>query len=284
MQVGRYADAYALNEAAAAADAGYLEQCRTQGIYPLLYFPHNEHFKVWAAMFEGRSAVALADARHMAGHVPEQPAVFGLNEVFRQQPLYVLARFGRWDAVLAEPAPPASLRLMTALWHYARGLAHRFQGDRRAAERELKALRAIGADPALAEQYTAFAPTTRLIEIAGEILAGEIALARDRTDEGIARLGRAVQLQDGLLYNEPPDWFFPVRHYLGAALLDAGHAREAEQVYWEDLRRNRENGYALSGLAAALRAQGRDAESAEMTARFQKAFARADVTLTSSRY
>jgi hypothetical protein len=284
MQVGRYADAYAVNVEAAAADAAYLAQCRAQGIYPLLYFPHNEHFKVWAAMFQGRSAVALADARQMAAHVHQEPGVFGLAEVFAQQPLYVLARFGRWDEVLREPAPPASARLMTALWHYTRGLAYRYQGNRRAAERELQALRAIRAEPALAEAYTAFSPTLVLIEIADSILAGEIALLRGRTDEGLASLARAVQLQDGLAYNEPPDWFFPVRHYLGAALLDAGFAREAESVYWQDLRQNRENGYALYGLSQALRAQGRDAEAADLQARYARAFAAADVQLTSSRY
>lgn len=284
MQVGRYADAYAVNVEAAAADEAYLAQCRAQGIYPLLYFPHNEHFKVWAAMFEGRSAVALADARAMAAHVHPEPTVFGLAEVFAQQPLYVLVRFGRWDAVLAEPAPPAGQRLATALWHYARGLAYRFGGEPRAARRELAALTAIRAEPALAEQYTAFTPTLRLIDIATEILAGEIALAGGRQDEGLARLARAVALQDGLTYNEPPDWFFPVRHYLGAALLDAGYAREAEAVYWQDLRQNRGNGYALFGLAAALAAQGRDAEAAAARERQAQAFGRADVVLTSSRF
>jgi tetratricopeptide (TPR) repeat protein len=220
----------------------------------------------------------------MAAHVHPEPAVFGLAEVFAQQPLYVLARFGRWDAVLAEPAPPAGQRLATALWHYARGLAYRFRGELRAARRELAAVAAIRAEPGLAEQYTAFTPTTRLIDIATEILAGEIALARGRQDEGLARLARAVALQDGLTYNEPPDWFFPVRHYLGAALLDAGYAREAEAVYWQDLRQNRANGYALFGLAAALAAQGRDAEAAAARERQAQAFARADVVLTSSRF
>jgi tetratricopeptide (TPR) repeat protein len=148
----------------------------------------------------------------------------------------------------------------------------------------LRALRAIGADPALKDAYTAFSPTPVLIDIAGLILAGEIALLRGRTDAGLAALARAVELQDGLAYNEPPDWFFPVRHYLGAALLDAGFAREAEAVYWQDLRKNRENGYALFGLGQALAAQGRTAEATAMQARYARAFADADVQLGTSRY
>lgn len=281
---GRYQETYQLNAEAIAADEGYLAQCRAQGIYPLLYYPHNIHFMVWAAMFEGRSATALADARKIAGHSHLETELFGLPELFEQQPLYVLARFGRWNDVLNEPRPPAEARLMNALWHYARGLAYRHSADFRGAEGELKALRQIAAEPELAEKYTAFAPTLTLIRIAEEILAGEIAAGEKRYGEAISRLERAVRLQDGAAYNEPPEWFFPVRHYLGAVLLEAGLPGEAETVYWQDLRQNRENGYALLGLHQALKAQGRDGEAAAIKARLDKSWARADVQLASSRY
>lgn len=284
MQVGRYADAYAVNVEASLADESYLAQCRSQGIYPLLYYPHNVHFRVWAAMFEGRSAVALMDARKVAKHSHPEPDVFGLPEVFELQPLFVLARFGRWDDVLKEPQPPREARLMNALWHYARGLAWRHRDDMARAGDELSSLLAIAEEPGLADKYTAFSPTIRLINIAGLILAGEIDAAEERYDQGVGQLERAVLLQDGLMYNEPPDWFFPVRHYLGAVLLEAGHAPEAETVYWQDLARNRENGYALFGLQKALEAQGRKGEAAALAERQRKAFARADVVLTSSRY
>lgn len=284
MQVGRYADAYDVNLQAAQADEGYLAQCRAQGVYPLLYYPHNLHFQVWAAMFTGQSAVALADARKLNGHSHLKPAVFGLEEVFELQPLFVLARFGQWDAVLKEPQPPKEARLMNALWHYARGLAFEHQGKRDEARRELAALTAIGQEPDLVEKYTAFAPTRTLITLAEQVLSGEIAAGDRRYTEAIGHLQRAALLQDGLTYNEPPDWFFPVRHYLGAVLLEAGHFREAEVVYWQDLARYRENGYALKGLEQALAAQGRTGEAAAMAERQRRAFARADVTLTSSRY
>ena len=284
MQVGRYADAYAVNVAAAAADESYLEQCRAQGIYPLLYYPHNLHFMVWAAMFEGRSKVALTDARKMAEHNHLENELFGLPELFELQPLFVLARFGRWDEVLAEARPPAQARLMNALWHYARGLAFQHRGDRRRAETELKALRAIAAEPGLAEQYTAFAPTLTLVTIAEQILAAEIAAGRGRHDEAIARLTRAMSLQDGLAYNEPPEWFFPVRHYLGAMLVEASYPREAEAIYWQDLEKHRENGYALFGLGQALAAAGRPEEAAAMMARYRQAWTRADHELRTSRY
>jgi tetratricopeptide (TPR) repeat protein len=284
MQVGRYADAYAVNVDAARADENYLTQCRAQGIYPLLYYPHNVHFQVWAATFEGRSAVALADARKLAGHSHLEPEVFGLPELFELQPLFVLVRFGKWAEVLKEPQPPVQARLMNALWHYARGLAFKHRGDPVLAGKELAALRAIGLEPALQDKYTAFAPTIRLITIAEQVLAAEIAAGNRRFDEAIARLQRAVLLQDGLMYNEPPDWYFPIRHYLGAVLLEAGLPQEAEAVYWQDLALYRENGFSLLGLQKALEAQGRKGEAAGFAERQRKAFALADVQLTSSRF
>jgi len=284
MRVGRYADAYAANVDASRADEAYLDQCKAQGIYPLLYYPHNVHFQVWAAMFEGRSATALADARKLAGHSHPEPDVFGLPEVFELQPLFVLARFGKWDEVLKEPQPPAPARLMNALWHYARGLAFHHTGQPALAGKELAALRAIGLEPGLKDKYTAFAPTVKLITIAEQILAGEMAAGAKRYDEAIARLQRAVLLQDSLMYNEPPDWYFPVRHYLGAVLLEAGLPREAETVYWQDLAYYRENAYSLLGVQQALEAQGRAGEAAGFAERQRKAFANADVKLATSRY
>ena len=93
-----------------------------------------------------------------------------------------------------------------------------------------------------------------------------------------------MRLEDGLTYTEPPDWHAPIRHWLGAALLDAGRRAEAEIVYWDDLKRNRENGWALFGVQQALLAQGKRDEAALVEQRLKKAWARADVTLTSSRF
>ena len=99
----------------------------------------------------------------------------------------------------------------------------------------------------------------------------------------ISHLDRAVRLEDSLVYTEPSEFHYPPRHALGAVLLEAGRAAEAETVYWEDLRRNRENGWALFGLLQALRAQNKTADAALTEARFKMAWARADVTPTGSR-
>lgn len=125
-----------------------------------------------------------------------------------------------------------------------------------------------------------------LLNIAVEILAGEIA-ANSNSDQdaiSISHLERAVRMQEGLVYSEPPEWYFPSRHYPGAALLEAGYAAEAAVVYWADLREHPKNGYSLFGLTAALKAQGQDALAADAQSRFRAAWAEADVELTSSRF
>jgi tetratricopeptide (TPR) repeat protein len=148
----------------------------------------------------------------------------------------------------------------------------------------LKAVNRYLEDPSLAEVGIGFSTAQRLLTIAQQVLSGEIKAREGNYDEAIAHLERGIRLEDGNLYNEPPDWFQPVRHNLGAVLLEAGRPGEAEVVYWQDLKKNRENGFALYGLWQAMKAQDRKEEAAEVEARFRKAWADADVKLVSSRY
>jgi tetratricopeptide (TPR) repeat protein len=145
-------------------------------------------------------------------------------------------------------------------------------------------VRRIAADPAL--DFTLFSPNkaAAIFAIAPEALAGELAAKRRDYDRAIAHLERGARLEDGLVYTEPAEWHYPVRQALAAVLLEAGRPREAETVYWDDLRRNPENGWSLFGLARALRAQQRDADAALVEQRLAKAWGRADVTLTASRF
>lgn len=285
MRVGRYADSFDANLKASEADEHYISSCRAQGMYPLTYYPHNVHFLVWAAMFQGKSEEAMAASRKIEGKIPShlRGDTWGLFDSFLSQPLYTMVRFGKWDEILAEPKPAAESPFRTGVWHYARGLAF-VHTSGRGARRELNALREIIDSAELEGQLIGFSAAPKLLSIAAEIVAAEISAKKGKYLEASARLGRAVRLEDGLLYNEPPDWYFPVRHFLGAVLLEAGHPEEAEVVYWEDLRRAPENGYSLFGLKQALTAQGRLEEAAEIDERFQKAWSAADVTLTSSRY
>jgi len=285
-RVGRYADAEAANEEAIKADEDYIAQCRAQGLYPMAYYPHNIHFLWFAASAEGRSQAAIESARKVAAKVSDEtldqlPLLAG----FRVVPWYALTRFGKWNEMLAEPAPADRFLYLNGTWHYARGLAFLGKGQPDEAEKELAALRRIAADPAL--NYTLFSPNmaAAILSAAPEVLAGELAARRQDYDAAVAHIERAVRLEDGLVYTEPSEWHYPPRQALGAVLLAAGRANEAETVYWEDLRRNPENGWSLFGLAQALRAQpGRVNEAAAAQARFDKAWTRADVTLTGSRF
>ncbi len=285
-RVGRYADAQAANVAAIEADEAYITQCRAQGLYPMAYYPHNIHFLWFAATAEGRSQVAIESARKTAAKVADAALdQFPLLASFRIVPWYALTRFGKWDEMLAEPAPPDRFIYLKGTWVYARGLAHLGKGLIEEAEKDLVELRRIAADPAL--NYPLFSPNTAaaILSVAPEVLAGEVAARRKDFDAAVSHLERAVRLEDGLVYTEPSEWHYPARQALGAILLSSGRPREAETVYWDDLRRNPDNGWSLFGLAQALRAQdGRGEEAATAQARFDKAWARSDVKLAASRF
>jgi tetratricopeptide (TPR) repeat protein len=284
-RVGRYADAIRSNELAVAADEDYITQCRAQGLYPMGYYPHNIHFLWFAATADGQSRVAIESARKLAqkiddGTLKEVPLLAG----FRMVPYYALTRFGRWDEMLGEPEPPAFNAPLRAAWHYARGIAFVGKNQLDSAERELQQLRTLLSDESMKQRL--FSPNLAgaILAAAPEVLAGELAAARGDFDKAIAHLDRAVRLEDSLVYTEPAEFHFPPRLALGAVLLSAGRASEAETVYWADLKRNRESGWALFGLLQALRAQNKTTEAELIQERFNRAWARADVTLTASRF
>ena len=284
MRMGRYQDAYEGNLKAVAADEGYITQCRAQGIYPLAYYPHNLHFLWWSSSNLGRSAEALAAAQKTAAQMPTEAVVESPQfQTFLVTPLYAMVRFGLWDKILKEPEPDRGRLFSRGIYHYARGSAFRAEGRLKKAERELKKLQVLAADENLRAMLW-LSPPADVLQIAAQTLAGEIAAGRGAYDRALLLLERAVRLQDALPYNEPPDWHYPVRQSLGAVLLEAGRPVEAAVVYWEDLRRRPENGWSLFGLAQALRAQGNLEAAAQIEARFQKAWATADVSPSASRF
>ena len=288
MRVGRFADSYEANRRAVLADEDYITQCRSQGIYPLNYYPHNIHFMAWSAMLQGHPERAMDAARKIVAKVPSNLSsdknVWALYETFLSQPMFVMVRFGMWDAMLAEPKPDIESQFMTGIWHYGRALAYLYTDQMDKALRELVALDAARKAMSNVEHYIGFSTAKTLLEIANAVVKGELAYADGSTLVGLAHLERAVRLQDSLRYNEPPDWYFPVRHFLGAMLLDAGRPTEAEVVYAADLRKNPGNGYSLYGLRIALEQQGKKEDALVVGYRFESAWASAAHTLTSSRF
>jgi tetratricopeptide (TPR) repeat protein len=283
LRVGRYADAAEANVRAIAADEDYLAQCQAQGLYPVSYYPHNLHFLWAAATLEGRRGVAIDAARQVAAKVPHHHAgQLAWTADFPVTPWLAYVRFGQWQQMLTEPAPPADQPYAMGIWHYGRALGFVARNQIARAEAELTALDGVMAHKAFATTLKDLPMLTNL-QIARRIVAGELAAKAGRTDAAVKALREGVAIEDALPYSEPPIWHHPVRQVLGAVLLEAGRAAEAEAVYREDLVRVRENGWSLFGLTRALEAQGKAGEAAAVQARFDKAWARADFRLSSSR-
>src|SRR5690606_26618382 len=241
----------------------------------------------FAASMEGNGALAAEAARQTAVHtdLPElmrEPGFAGLQHYW-MTPWFERVRFGRWDEIASAPNPAADLPYVTAIWHYAQGMAAVRQSRLDDADRHLAALQPLAADPAM-EKLTVWDryPLAYSARIAERVLSAELAAARDDRDAAVAALREAVKIEDGIPYDEPPGWHAPVRHTLGAVLLDAGRAADAERVYREELRRNPGNGWSLFGLAQSLRAQGRRADAARVDCEFTTAWRNADVELVAS--
>ncbi|APR84737.1 TPR repeat protein [Minicystis rosea] len=285
MRLGRYADAAEANVRAIEADRAYLAAARPDGFYAEMYLPHNLQFLTVSSAFEGRRAASMQAARETAAAVSDSMVEkMPMLESFRAMPSLVMARFGAWDAALAEPAPPPQQRHATAIHAWTRAVSAVRMGRWYPALYERARFETARAEVPADLRLTGNNHAAAVLEVASKILEGEIAAARGRVDEAIVTLQRAVELEDALAYGEPPDWPIPARHTLGAVLVAAGRAAEAEQVYRDDLRHNPENGWALLGLTQSLLMQGRGAEAAETRDRFRRAFARADVTPPASRY
>ncbi|MBI2823298.1 MAG: hypothetical protein HYX69_01255 [Planctomycetia bacterium] len=283
MRLGRYNDAAENNRRAVKADRAYIERYKPEGIYPMFYYPHNVHF-LWAALcFAGCRAEAVQAADEVSKLLGEEAVrEMPMIEAFVPTRLFTSLRFGLWDEVLAAPPPSTELRYATGIWHYARGIALAETAKLDDASGELKQLREIqSATPA--DTMFMRHSVAHLLSIATGTLAGKIAANEGHSDEAVARLQEAVRLQDDLAYDEPPPWYYSVRQSLGAVLLAAGRAAEAEKVYRADLERYPENGWSLFGLAESLKAQN-SVDATNVRERFEKAFAAADHKPRSSEF
>ena len=289
-RVGRWHDAALVNQDAIKADDLYLSTCRpAPGVYPLGYVPHNHHFLWFAATMAGDRATALAAARTTGERTsdPELMRLPGMEAMqhFAMTPLFAAVRFGLWDEIVATPVPADDLPYQVAIWHYAQGMAALRQARQSDAETHHRALSAVTDDPRIEsllmwERYSLL----RAVKVAERVLAGELAASHGDTERAVALLEDAVSLEDDIPYDEPPGWHAPVRQTLGAVLLEADQPGRAEAVYRAELRRNPENGWSLLGLAQALAAQGRHAEAAAVSERFEQAWSHADFTLVASRF
>jgi tetratricopeptide (TPR) repeat protein len=279
IRVGRWEDAIRANRHAVHTDEQYIADQRPTGVYPIAYYPHNYHFLSFAATMIGRSEEAIRAAKAVVDNVSVEVA----RQVPPVEPLLsyhhlTLVTFGRWDDVLSTPEPPRDLRFATGMVSYARGVAHAAKGDAAAAGAALDTLRRIAGEPHDEMNVP-------VLQLALHALQGEIAFRGGDLDGAARHFRAAVALEDELPYMEPPHWYYPVRHSLGAVLLRQGDAVGAERVYQEDLRRFPANGWALYGLWRSLAAQaGSEDAAAHAEQQFARTWASADVQLTASRF
>lgn len=279
-RVGKYSAASEANHHAVDADHQYLQKTQPPGYYAM-YLGHNFGFLAFSSSMEGRGAEALAAARDSARAMPpEMLSMMPGMDFFASAPLFVMVRFGKWDELLAEPRPDAKFPVLTGLWLHGHGMALAARGKLEEAEKDRAELVALR-EKIPADVTAGLNPARDVLGVAAKILEARIAEG-NKKPEALALWAEAVKLEDALSYSEPADWFYPVRHFQGAALMGAGKAKEAEAVYREDLKRNPGNGWSLFGLSQALKAQKKPKEAAAAEAEFKKAWPRADVQLTKS--
>ena len=198
-------------------------------------------------------------------------------------PYYIAVKFGMWDTILSLPLPVKELTYPKAIWHYARGMAYLGKQDIANAKKEMASLKTLAADTSL--QYLTvwdINTTADLVQIAEKILAAEIAAKQNQFSISITLLNEAVEIEDKLNYNEPPDWFFSVRHHLGAVFTRAAKYSDAEKIYRQDLQIWKKNGWALIGLYNSLMSQKKDNKAQTIKAAFDQAWQYADVKIVSS--
>ncbi len=278
LRLGKYELAAETNRRAIAADKRYRQLSPKQDFYRL-YMQHNEGFLAFACMMLGREREALASSKDAVNAFPPDWVRSNASAIDGYMTMHMdaLKRFGKWREILDLPAPPEHLPYTTAMWRFNRAVALAALGRVDEAQAESAAFEAAYArvpESAIAQ----INPARRVLDLARHMLLGEIAYARGDFSSAETELRRAVAIEDTLMYMEPPDWTLPVRHPLGAVLMDAGRPAEAEAVYLEDLKRWPENGWALTGLAKAQDAQGKSADSAATRARLAKAWSTADIT------
>ncbi len=288
IRTGDYHKGTLANLKAVEVDSHYFTVCHAQGVYPLGYFPHNYHFIAATATLEGNSKNALLGAEKVAEHTDKvlmkQPEWATLQHYFTIH-YHIAVKFGLWDKILSLKIPEdTALVYPRAIHFYAQGMAHLGKSKILEAKEDLQNLKNLSKDERLKKMTIwNINSVADLLDIAQKVLEGEILDSEKKYKESINLLNQAVVLEDRLNYNEPPDWFFSVRHHLGSVLLNAKQYAQAEKVYREDLKTYRKNGWALKGLTEALKAQNKLAEAAKIQSEFEAAWKWADVTIHSSR-
>ena len=282
VRTGLWNEAIEQNVKALDADQKYLKLSPQQGMQ-YIYMIHNSHMLAYAAMMSGREKEAMSAARHMWEQTPNA-IMTSMGPYFDRWMCSVYdvqKRFGRWDEIIAEPAPPETLLVTTAIWRAHRAIAFAAKKDFANAEIEYTKFRNARAAIPLAVLEMG-GMDDRFLEVSDLFIRGEIALQKERWTLATELLTDAAAIESTLAYGEPPQWLQPIRHTLGAVYLATNQYAKAEQCYREDLEKWPNNGWSLFGLSKALTGLGKKKAAQEALANYEKYWAKADASLTTS--
>jgi len=272
IRVGRHLDSITVNRAAVEADEAFFAQVESEGYYPYTYYPHNIHFVLQSAQIAGDAESTMWAIEKLDGKVPDEvAATIGWTQAIKTAPYFAHAQFSDPETILALPDPGDEFPLVKAMWHYARGVGLAAKGDLEGAGSEAALIAEINATEDFQFLLDWAVPAPDMLRLARHVVEGRIAQAAGDQESAVREFRTAVQIQDSLPYMEPAYWYYPVRQSLGAALLAAGQAEEAEQVFRESLVEWPNNGWALYGLASAQEARG-DAAAGQTEQLWQKAW------------
>jgi tetratricopeptide (TPR) repeat protein len=280
-RVGDYSAAARSNAVAAEVDRAYLQESGTTGsMYDMMYYCHNLHFLSASYSMEGDFAHAKQVAERLAAHVGPMLQDMPIAEMYAPYPIFVLVRFHRWDDVLKLPPPNPSLSMTTALWRFARGSAFAAKGQTAMAEAERAIFETERTQTPADREFSSFSNKARtFLDVAENVLDARIAAAKGDQEQAIKYWEKGVEIEDKLYYGEPPEWFYPVRESLGAALLQNGQAERAEAVFRADLEQYPRNPRSFFGLLKALEAQKKSSNLEEVQREFDAAWKNAGVPL-----
>jgi tetratricopeptide (TPR) repeat protein len=272
LRLGRYKDALDLNKDAAEADERYIAaNPGVQGPYPAMYYPHNVHFYMTAALMAGQGQAALPAAEKLARLIPDEVAqAIAPAQPIKQAPYFIHAQFSDPQTILALPQPNERLPFVVAGWRYARGVAQALLGNANGAEEEADAIRKLAAEDHSALEQAAV-PAKGILKIAEDVVRAKAAMARGDRDAARRLAEAAVKAQDELPYMEPPFWYVPVDQTLGAILLKNGDARAAAAAFKQACAKAPNSAWALYGLMQAQSAAGDTKAAAEAREWFDKA-------------
>lgn len=284
---GQYEKGARVNAEAIDGYREYLKLFPAVGNNPFLYLVHNQHMQAACAAMDVQYQKSLQFSFDTQQNVDstwmDGGGYFGTySQYMYVTPYLTWLRFGKWDEILKAESIPASRVYANSLWHFAKGIAYARKHAFDSSRKELELLMANKAHPQLKESPSTFNPALTSLELGEKVLKGIIAEEENRISEAVTLLREAVDMEDGMFYNEPKDWLLPARHYLGQALIKAKRFSEAEKTYKDDLLVNPQNGWALKGLQAALEKQKKTKDASAIAQKAKHALTRSDIEIPGS--